>query len=179
MHDQANVYVVMGVSGVGKTTAALHLADISGGIYVEADDFHPEENVAAMRAGTPLNDAMRAPWLNRLGQHVAHLRNDSPEIPVVIACSALKKIYRDTLRGQIGDICFVHLDADRDLILHRMSAREGHYMPVSLLDSQLATLEALDASENHSVIDVSGTPKDIQDRLRALHTDVSQSAASQ
>ena len=134
--------VVMGVSGCGKTTAGLALAERLGTRFVEGDQLHPQANVAKMAAGIPLTDADRWPWLDAVG---AALAGDAP---VVASCSALKRSYRGRLRAQAGArLCFLHLAGDRAALAQRMVERPGHYMPVSLLDSQLATLEPPSADE--------------------------------
>lgn len=133
--------VLMGVSGCGKSSVGAALAERLGVPYRDGDDLHPPANVARMRAGTPLTDADRWPWLDRVA---AALRL---EAPLIIGCSALKRSYRDRLRAGVGagagdGLTFVHLAGSRDLIAARMATRPGHYMPVSLLDSQFAILEA-------------------------------------
>ena len=133
--------IVMGVSGVGKTTIAQALADQIGGRYIEADDFHPSENITAMAEGTPLTDAMRHPWLQALSAAMQKACLEQPETPVVVACSALKRTYRDILRANNPEALIVYLKADPEVIRSRMAAREGHFMPTNLLDSQLATLQ--------------------------------------
>jgi gluconokinase len=126
----------MGVSGCGKSSVGEALAPRLGIPYVDGDDLHPPENVAKMRAGTPLTDDDRWPWLDR----VAGVLRDSA--PVIVGCSALKRAYRDRIRAGAGDaVTFVHLAGDRALIAARMGSRTGHYMPPSLLDSQFAALE--------------------------------------
>jgi gluconokinase len=128
--------VVMGVSGCGKTTLGMALAERLGARFVEGDQLHPPENVAKMASGIPLTDTDRWPWLDAVG---AALAGDAP---VVASCSALKRVYRDRLRAQAGaPFNFLHLAGDRAALALRMAERPGHYMPVSLLDSQLATLE--------------------------------------
>jgi len=128
--------VVMGVSGCGKTSVGERLASILGCRFIEGDSRHPVVNVEKMRQGIPLNDADRWPWLDVLG---AELGDDAR---TVISCSALKRSYRDLLRARAGrPMTFVFLQGARPLLVSRMGAREGHYMPLSLLDSQLATLE--------------------------------------
>ncbi len=128
--------VVMGVSGCGKTSVGEHLASILGCRFIEGDSRHPVANVEKMRQGMPLNDTDRWPWLELLG---AELGEDAR---TVISCSALKRSYRDLLRARAGrPVTFVFLQGARDTLVTRMGAREGHYMPLSLLDSQLATLE--------------------------------------
>src|SRR4051812_25991793 len=133
--------VVMGVSGAGKSTVAAELVARLGWDFAEGDEFHPPENVAKMRAGTPLEDADRWPWLRRLaawiGEHEAKGRN------AVVTCSALKREYRDLLREGNESIWFAHVRADPELIRDRVEHRSGHYMPPSLLGSQLSLLEPL------------------------------------
>jgi gluconokinase len=148
--------VVMGVSGVGKTTVAVQLAERLGLPYAEADDFHPPANVAKMRAGTPLDDADREPWLRALGAWLGERAEDGSG--GVITCSALRRRYRDTLRAACPDVRFVHLSGSRDLIAGRMAGRSGHFMPVSLLDSQFAALEPLEPDERGVVLDVGQAP---------------------
>jgi gluconokinase len=126
----------MGVSGCGKSSVGEALSRRLGIPYVDGDDLHPAENVAKMRAGVPLTDADRWPWLDRVAQ-VLHDR-----APVIVGCSALKRAYRDRIRaGAGGPVTFVHLAGSRDLIAGRMARRRGHYMPLTLLDSQFAALE--------------------------------------
>lgn len=132
-----NWIVVMGVAGSGKSTLGAALAEALGLPFLEGDAFHPPANVAKMAAGVPLNDEDRWPWLDALG---AALRN-APD-GAVLACSALRVIYRERLRRAAAyPLALVWLKLDRDTLLERMRARTGHYMPVSLLESQLATLE--------------------------------------
>ena len=128
--------IVMGVSGCGKTTVGMALAERLGARFIEGDRLHPETNVAKMAAGIPLVDADRWPWLDAVA---AALASDAP---VIASCSALKGAYRDRLRGGLNTpLHFLHLAGDRAILAQRMAERPGHYMPVSLLDSQLATLE--------------------------------------
>lgn len=126
--------IIAGVSGSGKSTVGRLLAERLGWEFADADDFHPPENIAKMKAGIPLDDADRAGWLDALGNHLAS-RGD-----IVLACSALKKIYRDRLRELAGPLEFIVLRVDRQVLTDRMKSR-AHFMPPSLLDSQLATLE--------------------------------------
>jgi gluconokinase len=133
------IVVVMGVSGSGKTTVGRLLAASLGATFMDADDFHPPENVAKMRAGRALDDADRAPWLARLHEELA--RHATRDESVVLACSALKIAYRDALSRGL-DVAFVHLAGSREVIGARLASRSGHYMPPSLLDSQFAALES-------------------------------------
>lgn len=128
--------VIMGVAGCGKSTVGAALSEQLDIPYRDGDDLHSAEAVEKMRAGIPLNDEDRWPWLDRIAEA---LRNKAP---LIIGCSALRRVYRDRIRaGAKGPVTFVHLAGDRDLIASRMATRAGHYMPLSLLDSQFATLE--------------------------------------
>ena len=132
-----NRYIVMGVSGCGKSTVGAAFAAAISGTYLDGDDLHPPENVTKMARGEPLTDADRAPWLAKVAEA---LRTQAE--PVVIGCSALKRAYRDLIRHGTGaPLTFLYLHGSRDLIAARMGARTGHYMPLSLLDSQFAALE--------------------------------------
>src|SRR5579884_1235439 len=128
------IVVVMGVSGAGKTTVGRALAAALGWPFVDADDLHPAANVEKMRRGQPLDDADRAPWLAAVASTIRSMRDG------VVACSALKRAYRDLLRVR-DDVRFVYLAVDEKVLAARLAARQGHYMPPSLLPSQLATLE--------------------------------------
>ena len=130
--------MVMGVSGAGKSTIAQGLADALGGVYLDGDDYHPQSNVDHMAAGKPLTDDMRWPWLDILAGAVNASRKD---VLTVFACSALKRSYRDHLRSAIPDLQIAYLDAPYAVVSARMAARDNHYMPTSLLDSQFAALE--------------------------------------
>ena len=145
--------VVMGVSGTGKTTVGSALAARLSMPFVEGDRLHPEANIAKMSAGVPLDDDDRRPWLQRLGAELA--RYDEAGQRVVLTCSALKRGYRDLLRSDVpqGSVFFVHLAASFDVLRARMEARR-HFMPASLLQSQLDTLEPLGPDEDGAVFDV-------------------------
>lgn len=164
--------VVMGVSGCGKSTIAERLARELGGIYLDADSLHSPEAVAKMAAGVPLTDEDRAPWLARVGDRLADASQGSP---VVIACSALRRRYRDVLRERGGDVIFVHLAGPAELIETRMRARAGHYMPSSLLASQVATLEPLEPGEVGATLsieeDVSRITADARRAVAALRVE--------
>ncbi|MGN6301245.1 MAG: gluconokinase [Angustibacter sp.] len=149
--------VVMGVSGCGKTTVASRIAAATGFVFAEADEFHTAANVAKMSAGVPLEDVDRWPWLRSLARGMAE-RAAAGE-STVIACSALKRSYRDVLADGPPSVDFVHLDGPAELVGDRLAARVGHYMPASLLDSQLATLEPLEVDERGVVLDVSHAPE--------------------
>lgn len=174
LSDQRPLIVVMGVSGSGKTTVGLVLADRLGVRFVDGDDLHPPENVAKMRAGiplTPLTDGDRQPWLNRVGSTLADARGTG----VVVACSALKRDYRDTIRRHAPRAVFVWLTTDPGRLTERLSRRAGHFMPASLLASQLDTLQPLAGDEPGAAVDVTGPPEAVADaalavigRLRAL-----------
>jgi gluconokinase len=145
------IVAVMGVSGAGKTTVGLALADKLGVPYAEADAFHPAANVAKMAAGQPLDDDDRRPWLLAIADWIATHADEGG----VVSCSALKYVYRELLRSADPMLWFLHLHADRDVIAARVAGREGHFMPVSLVDSQFAALEPLRADEPGAVIDAS------------------------
>ena len=146
------VLVVMGVSGCGKSTVGAQLAAALGVPFIEGDSLHPPHNVALMAAGTPLTDADRADWLltiaTQLGQ--AHAAGHG----LVLSCSALKRRYRDQLRAPCPGLRFVHLQGSADQLRRRLQGRTGHYMPASLLDSQLSALEPPAAGENALVFNI-------------------------
>lgn len=132
------VWIVMGVSGSGKTTIGRILAENQGLPFYDADDFHPPQNVEKMRSGQPLNDHDRKPWLDTLSRHISDWNRRGG---AVLACSALKKSYRNTLRSDGNHVQFIYLKGSKEMILKRMNDREDHYMPPSLLDSQFEALE--------------------------------------
>lgn len=152
--EQQPVLVIMGVSGSGKSTVAGILAGQLGWDLEEGDDLHPPANVAKMAAGHPLTDDDRWPWLDTVASWITE--HTIAGIPGVITCSALKRIYRDKLRGE--HVVFVHLTGSKDQIGKRLSARLDHYMPATLLDSQIATLEPPGPDENVLVVDVGRRP---------------------
>ena len=137
--------VVMGVSGSGKSTLARSLATELGADFIEGDALHPPANIARMAKGVPLTDADRSDWLRSLGAELQRAREQGRS--VVLACSALKRSYRDLLRAAEPELLFLHLHGSPELLESRMRARSGHYMPVSLLQSQLDTLEPPGADE--------------------------------
>lgn len=144
----------MGVSGSGKSTVGKAISERLGWEFAEGDDFHPPENVAKMERGDPLVDEDRWPWLERLARWTAE--RDEQGTCTVVTCSALRRVYRDILRRG-GDTFFVHLVGDKELLMERMGGRE-HFMPLSLLESQMDTLEPLDSSESGMTQDVSNPP---------------------
>lgn len=161
------IVIVMGVSGSGKTTVAAGLARQEGWILLEGDQFHPPANIAKMKAGIPLEDADRWPWLRAIAARMDELRAAGQS--AVVACSALKRAYRDILIGDRPDTMLVYLRGSRDLIGGRMAARKGHFMPPALLDSQFATLEEPDAGENPIIADIGGPASDVtEDVIRQV-----------
>lgn len=148
--------VVMGVSGCGKSTVGRALAQALGLPFVEGDDLHPPRNVALMAAGTPLTDDDRRDWLNTLAEVLAGAAGRGHG--VVVSCSALKRSYRDRLRAGAPATRFVFLHGPRELLAERLAARSGHYMPPSLLQSQLDTLEPPAADERALRFDVQAAP---------------------
>ncbi|MFP5347573.1 MAG: gluconokinase [Actinomycetes bacterium] len=165
--------VVMGVSGSGKTTIAQGISAVTGMPYGEADQFHPQANVDKMAAGIPLNDEDRWPWLRDIAAWMASEAADGKS--TVVACSALKRSYRDLLRGGPPALQFVQLDGSAEVIRERMSHRSGHFMPTTLLDSQIATLEPLQPDEDGIVLDLTLPPEVLVDEaVRLLHLPVRQ-----
>jgi gluconokinase len=160
----ARVLVVMGVSGSGKSTVAAMVADQLGWAFAEGDTMHPEANVAKMHAGTPLTDEDRWPWLDVVAGWIrGHLQAGTNG---VVTCSALKRSYRDVLRA--SGVVFVHVAGDRALLEERMSSRSGHFMPPSLLASQLATLEPPQPDEVHVTVAADRTPAEEAAEVLAL-----------
>lgn len=159
------IVLIMGVAGAGKTTVAQELARILGCAFQEGDALHPPENVAKMRAATPLTDADRWPWLDRIAAQIEAWRRAGEG--GVITCSALKRAYRQRVIGMHDDVRLVHLNGSRDLIHRRMQARRDHYMPVALLESQFATLEEPSADERAIVVAIDGSPQEIAARVVA------------
>jgi gluconokinase len=159
--------VVMGVSGSGKTTLAGRLAARLQCASADADDFHPPHNVAKMARGEPLTDTDRAPWLETLADWIG--KHEAAGRSTVLACSALKRRYRETLRAAAPlHVLFIHLDTPRKALQQRVRHRAGHYMPPTLLDSQLATLEPLAADERGIVLDATAAPDALVERALAL-----------
>jgi gluconokinase len=155
------IVVVMGVAGAGKTVVGQQLAAALGAEFIDGDDYHPPENVAKMRAGTPLTDADRWPWLARLNGLLRERASGGQS--AVLACSALKAAYREALLEDLPDARVVHLRGSRSLIASRLKGRSGHYMNPVLLSSQFAALEE---PADAIVVDVSETPEAIVTALR-------------
>ena len=153
------IVLLMGVSGAGKTTIGERLATVLGASFHEGDQFHPPDNVAKMARGEPLTDDDRRPWLEAIAAAIG--RADAAGDTAVLACSALKRAYRDTLRGACPSLRVVHLAGGADLIRGRLEARRGHFMPPTLLPSQFRTLEPPEAGEQPIVIDIAATPEAI------------------
>ncbi len=150
------VLVVTGVSGSGKSTVASRLADRLGLPFVDGDDFHDAGSIARMRAGHPLDDEARTPWLARIRTWID--RQIETGEGGVVACSALKRGYRRTLTGGRGEVRIVFLKGSRDLVGRRIAARRGHFMPAALLDSQFAALEPPGPDETPIIVDIADDP---------------------
>lgn len=151
--------VVMGVSGAGKSTIGTLIADAMNFKFVDADSLHPLANIRKMADGKPLDDADRWPWLGLVGHELANSQGKG----IVVACSALKRRYRDAIRVQAPDTIFLHLDGSIEVLSSRLEGRSGHFMPPKLLESQLLALEPLEADESAVVIDIAGTMTEILD----------------
>ncbi|MFQ1701135.1 gluconokinase [Loktanella agnita] len=156
-------FVVMGVSGCGKSSIGAAFAAQTGARFVDADDLHPQSNIDKMAAGIPLTDEDRKPWLEIVGRSFA--QSDGP---LVIACSALKRSYRDIIRKTAAaPVAHLHLDGAQAVIARRMASRQDHFMPTTLLDSQFATLEPLGADEVGTRVDIDQAPEAIVAELIA------------
>ncbi len=160
------VLVIMGVSGSGKSTVAGMLAGALKWDLQEGDDLHPASNVAKMASGHPLTDEDRWPWLETIAEWIrAHTRSGEPGI---VTCSALKRSYRDVLaKGSEGKVVFVHLAGTRNQISDRLNVRMDHFMPSTLLDTQITTLEPIEPDEQSIVVDVGPPPAEIAARIIA------------
>ena len=157
------LFVVMGVSGSGKTSVGQALAEEIGAGYIDGDKLHSAASIAKMERGEPLNDDDRRPWLERVGATL-----EAAEGPCIVGCSALKRAYRDIIRRAAGaPVLFLFLDGGRRVLEARMSRRTGHFMPVSLLDSQLATLERPEADEAFVRVDIDQPLEDVVSSLAA------------
>jgi len=151
--------IVMGVSGSGKSTIGALLAGALGWPFADADGFHPAANIAKMAAGQPLTDEDRWPWLDAIAAQVGASR--TAEQPVVVACSALRRAYRERLRAGHSDLIFLHLAGAPEVIATRQAARQGHFMPPSLMASQFATLEDPAAEADAVMVSVSASPHEV------------------
>ncbi|CAN5912335.1 gluconokinase [soil metagenome] len=162
MRNMPKTWVIMGVAGCGKSLIGSMLADVLGGVFEDADDFHPPANKEKMTARIPLTDEDRWPWLQILRDRIVAQRDQVS--CYVLACSALKQSYRDLLRdGEDREtLQFIYLKGSQDLIGSRMAARKGHFMPTTLLDSQFAALEE---PQDALVVDVGFTPQEIVDDI--------------
>lgn len=160
--------IVMGVSGCGKSSVGALLAERLGLAFAEGDSLHPAENVAKMAQGIPLTDEDRWPWLETIGMLMAGALDRGEGI--VVSCSALKRVYRDRLRRATSDrLSFVYLEGTSELLLSRMGARTGHFMPVSLLESQLRTLEVPTGEAGVVTVDIDRSVEDIvENAIRGL-----------
>jgi gluconokinase len=157
--------VVMGVSGTGKTTVAEHLVTKLGWPFAEGDTFHPAANVEKMRHGIPLDDDDRWPWLQSLADWIG--AREAAGENAVVTCSALKRSYREVLRAGHPSVWFAHVATSPEALRVRLTRRVGHYMPPSLLDSQLATLEPLEPDEPGLTITGEGRPDDVAEQVLA------------
>ena len=163
------IVLVMGVSGSGKTTVAALVAKALGWRFQEGDALHSPANVEKMRGGAPLTNADRLPWLRSIAGEIDDWRARGESS--VITCSALKRCYRKIVVGDRSDVTLVYLRGSHDLIRRRVAARQGHFMPVELLDSQFGALEEPTPDEHPIVVDVGGRPADISGEiLRQLDT---------
>jgi len=157
------VLVVMGVSGCGKSTIASMLAHRLHWIYEDGDWLHPQSNIEKMHHGEPLNDEDRWPWLHAIADWIDATRRAGNH--GVVACSALKRAYRDILIGDRRDVRIVYLKGDRDLIARRIATRSDHFMPAELLDSQFKTLEEPKADERPIVVSIAPHPREIVETI--------------
>lgn len=164
--QKTRVVILMGVAGVGKTAVGMLFAARNGGSFFDGDDFHPPSNIEKMSAGIPLDDLDRAPWLARLHCDVVDGDFEECQCPVVLACSALKAIYRDALGVGRPGVALVYLTGSKELLEERLGRREDHYMKPEMLDSQLAALEEPTADEALWV-DVSGTLDEVVTAVEA------------
>jgi gluconokinase len=152
-----HLVVVMGVTGAGKSTVGTLIARRLGLSFRDADDFHPPANIAKMSAGQPLTDEDRWPWLDAIGAHLATHRGRG----CIVTCSALKRAYRDRLRGAAPELRFVFLYGEVALVASRQASRQGHFMPASLVSSQFATLEIPGPEEGVIALEVTTTPDEL------------------
>lgn len=173
--DKPPILLVTGVSGSGKTTIGSLLAGRLGWEYAEADSFHPEANIEKMAAGHPLTDEDRWPWLDAIGAWID--ATGAKGRPGVVTSSALKRVYRDRLRAGRPQVRLIYLDADRDTVARRLTARSGHFFPPALLDTQFADLEPPADDENPVRVPIDEDPLAIAEKLiRAEHLEAAEAA---
>lgn len=158
--------VVMGVQGTGKSTIGVALAARLNVVFIDGDDLHPAANKEKMASGHPLTDEDRVPWLKIIGETIAAQQAEGRI--TIVACSALKRWYRELLRSSVPDLLFVHLAGGRELIAGRLATRDHEFMPATLLDSQFETLEPLATWERGTVVDIAEPPAEIVDRVARL-----------
>lgn len=158
--------IMMGAQGTGKSTIGAALAARLNVAFIDGDDLHPKANKDKMAGGSPLTDEDRVPWLKVIGERIAQER-EAGRI-VIVACSALKRWYRELLRSNVPDLLFVHLAGEQDLLEQRLAGRDHEYMPTTLLQSQLETLEPLASWEAGVQVDIHRTPEQIVDELQRL-----------
>lgn len=158
--------IVMGVQGTGKSTIGVALAARLNIVFIDGDDLHPASNKEKMAAGHPLTDEDRVPWLKTIGETIAENRAQGRII--IVACSALKRWYRELLRSSAPDLLFVHLAGEKDVIADRLQRRDHEFMPTTLLDSQFETLEPLAPWERGAVFDVAEPPAELVDQIQRL-----------
>jgi gluconokinase len=155
--------ILMGIAGSGKSSVTGALLTRLGWPALEGDALHPPANVAKMAAGVPLTDADRAPWLDAIGDWIS--KREAERQSSLVTCSALRRTYRDVLRRGRPSVWFVHLVAPRDVLEARIERREGHFMPASMLDSQLTTLEPLASDEPGTTLDASSSPDELAEQI--------------
>ena len=158
-----SILLIMGVSGSGKSTIAEIVSERLGWVFEEGDDLHPQTNIDKMKAGIPLTDADRQPWLARVAAWIDKQRESGQ--PGVITCSALKRSYRQIVIGDRPEVQLVYLRGSRELIAARLADRQGHFMPAALLESQFDTLEEPGPDENPLIVDIGGSADEIADEI--------------
>jgi gluconokinase len=163
MPNNPSIIVVMGVSGCGKSTVASMLAHRLNWVYEDGDWFHPPSNIKKMHSGEPLTDEDRWPWLHGIAAWIDATRRAGNH--GTVACSALKRAYRDVLIGERRDVGIVYLKGERELIARRLAARNGHFMPPSLLDNQFAALEEPQPDEHPIVVSIVPHPREIVEEI--------------
>jgi len=164
--DGTTIAVIMGVSGAGKTTLGRQLAERLHWKFAEGDALHPPENIAKMKSGQPLTDADRAPWLIAVARVIDHWRGQGE--CGVVTCSGLKRAYRDQIIDGGGGVRLIYLRGRREVIAERIGARQGHFMPTSLLDSQFAALEPPGLDENPLIVDIDHPVDEIVNGLMSV-----------